>query len=440
GVRYRLEPADARAIVSLLRSGKLRQGMRALAPRRRTAHAVFSVRDPGPMILPAHRLLAKLPGPRRRPTGGPQPPLPAPPAGGQDEHSSVQWLRGEAALESIVPAWRAISDDPFTSPEWLLSWWHAFGAGRALLAAALWRGEKLAALAVLTSDGDRLLTPTNEHTPHYDIAAIDEAARAQILRALLHSRYRAVVLDALPDTSRTTAWLRAHTAGRHLASRRRHVSPFVDTSVSKDAFRAVSQPRWKAPLDRYRRKMERENGASFHLLQAPENLDRLLDAGFAIEASGWKGEAGTAIISDPATNSFYRSLAHQYAATGELAVSWLSFGDEMVAFDLAFVVGGRVYGVKSGFDERHRRLAPGLVLRLAIIERGIELGLATHELLGDDADWKRKFASGDRAHTELRLYRRGPAGTASWVYWAATRPALQSAYLALRRRRPSDHV
>jgi hypothetical protein len=59
GVRYRLEHNDVRAIASLLRERQLLAGLSALCPRPRTAHAVFSVRDPGPLAVTARKLLKR---------------------------------------------------------------------------------------------------------------------------------------------------------------------------------------------------------------------------------------------------------------------------------------------------------------------------------------------------------------------------------------------
>ncbi len=62
GIHYRLEHNDVRAIVRILREGQLGSALRAVVPRPATAHAVFSARDPGPMLTSAEKLLA-----RRRP-------------------------------------------------------------------------------------------------------------------------------------------------------------------------------------------------------------------------------------------------------------------------------------------------------------------------------------------------------------------------------------
>jgi predicted ATP-grasp superfamily ATP-dependent carboligase len=64
GVRYRLEHNDVRAIMKSLCERDLR-AFSALWPQPRTAHAVFSLRDPGPLLTTAEKLVAM----RRRNAG-----------------------------------------------------------------------------------------------------------------------------------------------------------------------------------------------------------------------------------------------------------------------------------------------------------------------------------------------------------------------------------
>lgn len=51
GVRYRAETREGRALLASLARGQLRQGLEIVRPRRRTIHALFSLRDPAPLLL-----------------------------------------------------------------------------------------------------------------------------------------------------------------------------------------------------------------------------------------------------------------------------------------------------------------------------------------------------------------------------------------------------
>lgn len=360
--------------------------------------------------------------------------MPAPPT--SDAPVQVEWV-SEEGLRELADAWRELDQDPFVSPEWILTWWECFGRGR-LVACTAWREGRLEGVLPLQRRGPRLLSPVNEHTPRFDIAARSDDARAAVLQSLVATRASAVVLDALRDDGATAAWLRETELPRLRVERVRHVSPWVETTGSFAEYRAQTRANWQAPLERLERKMVREQGAQFHLLQRPVDLELTLRQGFAVEASGWKGTGGTAITSRPETERFYRDLSAAFARRGELVLSWLTFGEKMVAFDLSLHSDGALLLLKTGYDESHSRLAPGLVLRLAVVRRCIELGIACHELLGDDLPWKRKFAQRAHRHVEIRLYRRDPLAAGQWSYRRWARPHLRTLYHKYAASRQRD--
>jgi hypothetical protein len=60
GVGYRTDSTDARALLAAWRSGGRAEALRGALPRRRTAHAVFSLRDPWPAAAAAGALLSRV--------------------------------------------------------------------------------------------------------------------------------------------------------------------------------------------------------------------------------------------------------------------------------------------------------------------------------------------------------------------------------------------
>ena len=67
GVRYRVEEDDPRALLAAFRRGERVAALQGLVPRRHTAHAVFSWRDPRPSLLTLAKLGRGLRSAGRRP-------------------------------------------------------------------------------------------------------------------------------------------------------------------------------------------------------------------------------------------------------------------------------------------------------------------------------------------------------------------------------------
>jgi CelD/BcsL family acetyltransferase involved in cellulose biosynthesis len=346
-------------------------------------------------------------------------------AGGQHE-----WVGDPARLAEIGPAWDRLAEreeTPFTSHSWFVSWWEAFGAGRRLSVSLSWMGDELRAALPLSLRNRELHALANAHTPLFRPLARDAGALRAVVDPVLATSSGRVSIPAIPTED---PWLAAVAAasrnvGRLTLVRPQHTSPIVETTGRFEDYRRRTKPRWGAPLERFRRKAIRDHGATFHVVDAPADVEAELRRGFELEARGWKGKAGTAILSSQETARFYHSLGMHFHATGKLMLSRMFVDGRLAAFDMSLLHGNRLFLLKTAYDEVQRRLAPGLVLRLSIIERCFELGLEAHELLGDAEPWKQKFATTERAHSALRSYPRRPLAAVRYGYRGAVRPALK---------------
>jgi CelD/BcsL family acetyltransferase involved in cellulose biosynthesis len=354
----------------------------------------------------------------------------------------IEWIGEPERFEQLGPDWeRMLPADarPFDTHTWYRSWYRAFGAEGEMRICLAWEGERLVAAMPLMERRRRWLSAmANVHSPVYRPVGRDADAVRAVVEAVLARGAGKVSMSSLPSDDRSLpimAELAQRSGRRHVLGSER-VSPIVELDGAFADWRARSKPSWGAPLERFRRKMARDHDASLVTVEAPTDLDYELARGFAVEASGWKGASGTAIISDPQTETFYREVARGFAERDELRLSRVVLDGHWAAFDLCLLHGERLYLLKTGYDERFRRLAPGLVMRLSIIERCFELGLHAHELLGDDTEWKRKFATTERRHSVFHAYEPGLLGSMSYTYRATARPLLKRAYdgaVALRR-------
>lgn len=348
--------------------------------------------------------------------------------------SDVEWIDDVERFEAIADAWDRLATPlatPFALHRWYSAWWDAFGGSRSLSVLALWDGERLIGALPLCSQGRELQWMANWHSP--SAAPLHEGSQAlERLLAEVLRRRRRLALRPLPKEAPAAGALveGARSAGRLVLVEGDQVSPFVSIDGEWSDYRAQMKGKWSS-AERKARKMARDHDARFSIVERPHDLERQLVAGFEVEASGWKGRAGTAITSSPETTAFYTAVARSFDAAGELVVSEIDLDGHGVAFDLCLLRDRRLYLLKTGFDESYGSLSPGLVLRQLVVQRCFELGLATHELLGHEAEWKRRFATGRRPYVAMRVFPRSPGGALHYGYRAFARPRLRSAYDAL---------
>ena len=357
----------------------------------------------------------------------------------------AEWIEDERRLTELASPWNALAEgdpDPFARHAWHAAWWRGFGGGRRLETCALWDGGDLAAIFPLCRRRGALAALANEHTAIFRPAARDERALGRLCAEVLDRAGAELEVPVLPSDSDAHRALRegSRSAGRAVVLEPDLTSPIVDTSGGDfEAYRKATRPKWMARLARYRRKMDREYELDLSVAAPPADLAAELEAGFDLEASGWKGETGTAILSSAPIAGFYREIAEAYHAAGELRLSRIALDGGLVAFDLAILYGGRLYSLKTAFDESFRQIVPGLVLRLSIIEHCFEQGLEAHEFLGASYEWKRSFATGERRHVMFRSFSRGLSGAARHRWRRSLRPFTKRAYLATIGRRRAPH-
>jgi CelD/BcsL family acetyltransferase involved in cellulose biosynthesis len=350
-------------------------------------------------------------------------------------HERSEWIEEPTRLQELSASWDRLATgvlEPFLRNAWFLSWWDAFGAGRKLRTCVLWRGDELVGAFPLcaTSDG-RLAALSNDHSPGFHPLSSDPAAEQALVAAAMDGSSELVV-EGVPVGDHLGRLMREVRSRRRLrVVERWQTSPIVDTTGSFEQYRAEKKRGWRE-IERRRRKLRREYRVEEKVIEAPVDLEGELARGFEVEASGWKGRAGTAIGSSPETSRFYRGVATDLQRHDELRLSTLSADGRMIAFDLGLVHGARYYVLKTGFDESWRRFAPGLALRLSVVERGFELGLESHEFLGAEMGWKRLFATHARENRVFRAYAWRPPKLVRFAYRRAARPVLARAYHRVR--------
>lgn len=86
------------------------------------------------------------------------------------------------------------------------------------------------------------------------------------------------------------------------------------------------------------------------------------DEFLALELSGWKGAAGSAMAQDPAKRAIFAQSLSGAARRGRLLRLALHLNDRPAAMLSTFVTPPGAFGYKTAFDEQYARHAPGVLL------------------------------------------------------------------------------
>lgn len=104
-----------------------------------------------------------------------------------------------------------------------------------------------------------------------------------------------------------------------------------------------------------------------------DDLAAWCDDFLSLERRGWKGRAGSALASHPATEAFFRQILGGAAAAGRLQIRRLDLDGSPIAILVNFLTPPGSFSFKIAYDEDYARSSPGVLLQLEnldILARG----------------------------------------------------------------------
>jgi CelD/BcsL family acetyltransferase involved in cellulose biosynthesis len=326
---------------------------------------------------------------------------------------TVQIVSDVAQFAALETEWNALAErcaTPLVRHEWFAAAVAAHGEGRDLAVFVARRGGCAVAIApfVVERTGlvPRLMRLDRDACEPTPFLYEDERALTAVLAAVA-DRGLPVVLPRLEADSDDIRRFRALPRRAGLRILRFKVP--AGTSVPLDAdwsvFEAKMSSKSRTYIRRKRKSAEREGAVSFQAVCPEESsIDRHLGEVFRVEAAGWKGRNGTAILMDARARRFWSAYARAAARLGTLRLFFLRIGDATAAVRMAVERGGRLWELKVGYDERFARHSPGILLTHETLRYACQHGLAAHEFLGVAEPWHRWWPLEMRHYASARSY------------------------------------
>ncbi len=165
---------------------------------------------------------------------------------------------------------------------------------------------------------------------------------------------------------------------------------------------ALSARRHKE-LRRIGRRLAEAGALMFSVATEPSAVGAAVDDFLAVEASGWKGRAGTAATADEALRRFLRTAMEGLAADGKVAVNRILLDGGPIAAAIRLRSGRAAWFWKIAYDESFARFSPGVLITLALTEELLDdvsiahadsCATADHPMI--DHIWRERLALCDR--------------------------------------------
>jgi len=155
-------------------------------------------------------------------------------------------------------------------------------------------------------------------------------------------------------------------------------------------------------LRRQRHRLAEHGAISFEVARSPDAVATAIEIFMKLEASGWKGARGTALVQDEGDAAFIRRATAALAQTGQCEIVSLRAGETPVAAAIVLRHQDRAFYFKLGVDERFAKFSPGVQLTLDLtrhlcadpaIASADSTASPDHPMI--NPIWRGRFAVGD---------------------------------------------
>jgi hypothetical protein len=240
---------------------------------------------------------------------------------------------------------------------------------------------------------------------------LDSLRAADVLPAMLswvgeHHRGPALMLTDIPlegpfcDLLRTQS-LRHGRAIEMLDKRERSILTHGKADDTP-AVTALHSAKRRKELRRQRRRLSEVGALSYNSARTPAEIRRAAERFMALEAGGWKGRRGSALLADPTLATFTRTMTRLMGYEARCRIDSLEIDGVPVAMGILVMAGTRAHFWKTTYNERFASLSPGVQFALDLTdvqgnERGFTLtdscAVPDHPMI--DRIWPDRMAVAD---------------------------------------------
>jgi len=228
---------------------------------------------------------------------------------------------------------------------------------------SMWRAYRIPLPALVGADPyGTLCTPLLDRDMAEEaVAGILQQARQAGAHALI---FRATSLDGAAMKAFSDVLRRDGMAPLVLQS---HVRACLDATCDADEMlRDALGAKKLKELRRQRNRLAEHGAIHFDVARTPVDVAAAIETFLMLEASGWKGQRGTALSQDDGDAAFVRRATSALAATGQCEIVTLRAGETPVAAAIVLRHQDRAFYFKLGVDERFAKFSPGVQLTLEL--------------------------------------------------------------------------
>ncbi len=343
---------------------------------------------------------------------------------------ALEIVRDLRTLHALRDEWNALVEsapegDVICSHQWYECWARHFIPDDGMYVVGARDSGRLVALMPLMSGRlsrrglgiKAIRSMTNRYSPVFDViscALSEHVLGAMISRAFEISGTHVMLLEKVPRSSRVLECMdgACRAEGLTYVLRDTEGNWTVRIQGSFEEYFGSLKGKFRKNVRAAERKALERGPLTLLRPRCEEELRDILERGFTIEGSGWKGDHGTAVNQDGAARSFFFELAREFFDAGWLRVALLSSDGADLSFYFCVQSHGVIHALIIGANSDHMNIGPGIILTKRMLEDVFADTQSASWKFGGGADrWKRDFSKGQKEECfKVFVFRRGIIG------------------------------
>lgn len=327
-------------------------------------------------------------------------------------------------MKTLFPQWDSIlQSNPsltiFSTPEWLNSWWNAYGTDKELVFLTLEEKNLLAGVIPMyrepigfplpphsyrlrligdgSGDSDNLDLPIFPRHEPAVMSALCDWLSAQ-------TTWSVCCLDTLPENSGALGFLIDELSRRQWPFRTARTSRwYIPLPDTWGAYVESLSPEFRPLLVRYPRRLESRHRCRFIQCRTRSDLQKYLPALFELHQKRWElvGESGS--FAKEERKRFYERMSEAFLRRGWLEFWILELDGAVAAAQFCFQYNKSVYLLQEGFDPKYAKDKVGYALRSKMLQHFIQQHFDRYDFLGGTQAHKLRFGAVEGTYVNVHF-------------------------------------
>jgi CelD/BcsL family acetyltransferase involved in cellulose biosynthesis len=351
---------------------------------------------------------------------------------------TIETYENLESLEPLRPEWAALLgkypfSTVFSTYEWLVPWWRAFGGNDSLLVHAFRDSSYslvgLVPLAITTLPGFptplhliRLMGDGSHDSDNLDLP-VRSGYEAEITCGLLDWMERnaglwdVCQLNTMPSDSLVGTRLLQDLKARgwnHFTSTRPQTVVQLAESWESQLQEISNKERGKIGLRA--RRLGKKYEVRIRKCSEEGELGPFLESLFELHGKHWQLRGLPGTLHSPARRQFYRELARLLLASRKLEFWVLELNGKIVAAQFGLRHDTTVFSLQEGFDPQYSSDSVGYVLRSQALKHLISEGIRRYDFLGGTDESKMRWGGEVRNYVNIHFARPLSRGSLHLVF------------------------